>query len=482
MKSIRGHLTRSLTLLLGVLLVVVGLGIFFAARAVLLDQFDETLEAKAQAILTATEVDDGELEIELTLDDFGGFGAGGDYFEIRRESSEVVIASPSLEGPRQRKVLGEVTLPGGMEPMIVPGVMGDSGNARYFVQRFRPRGKRWDLYPDLHLVVASPTDALERTIFGLGLVLGIAGAVTLAATVAIVRSTLSRGLAPLHRLSAGVTSIGSDELNRRIPERDMPDELLPLAAGLNTWLAQLEISFERERRFSSDAAHELRTPLAELKTMAEAGARWKEEAGPERFAEMLEVIGELESLLEKLALLARAESGRQPLQTERVECRAALDAVIVRLAPRVSERNLRIAASADGALRTDPDLLATILGNVIGNAVDYAPSGSSVHIGLNHRGLRVVNPAPKLDPADVPHLFERFWRKDASRTGYGHSGLGLSIVRACAALLGARCEARLLPTSELEVVVVWRAESIGAQGSEIGAKTSAENGTRVPSP
>src|SRR5690606_30267603 len=98
----------------------------------------------------------------------------------------------------------------------------------------------------------------------------------------------------------------------------LPAELVPVATGLNEWLGRLEASFDRERRFSSHAAHELRTPLAELKSMAELGAMFPEEATPERSAEMLAVANELEALLEKLALLARADAGRQPVSPETV--------------------------------------------------------------------------------------------------------------------------------------------------------------------
>ncbi len=453
MRSIRSQLTATLCLAIGALLVAAGLFVFFAAREVLEDQFDETLVAKGRAIITATEVDDGELELELTVEDFAGFGEGGDYFEIRRGGGVVVIRSPSLEA----ETIGTIEPPEGDEPRIVSGAMPDGRRARFFVQRFRARGKKWTLFPDLHVIVASPTAELDRSIAGLGVVLAVAGAGTLLVTVPLVRAALARGLRPLGDLSAQVQSIQTDRLDRRVDESRMPAELLPVAAALNAWLGRLEVSFERERRFSSHAAHELRTPLAELKALAESGARWPEEATPERCGEVLEVANELEALLEKLALLARADAGRQPLQPAPVDLAAACAAAAERFERLAAERDIRIEPRIEGGpFVSDPELFGTILGNLLGNAVAYSPPGSRVRVELSPQRIRVANLAPELDPADLPHLFERFWRKDAARTGYGHSGLGLSIVQACVQVLGGTCQATLGPGHELEIVVTWK--------------------------
>jgi len=461
MRSIRSRLTASLCLATGGLLLIAGLFVFLATRKILMDQFDETLIAKGRAIVTAAEIDDGELEVEITLEDFTGFGESGDYFEIRRESGKVEMGSPSLMGSaaESHPEIGEVRVPKDFEARIYSGTMADGRRARFFVQRFIPRGgkKKRPLFADLHLVVASPTADLDRSIAGVAVILAIAGVGTLLVTVPLVRVALARGLRPLGDLSRQVQAIGPERLDRRLDEADMPAELLPVAAGLNAWLARLDESFQRERRFSSHVAHELRTPLAELKMLAESGARWRDEATPERCGEMVEVIDELDGLLEKLSLLARADAGRQPLQLVAMDLEQALDAVLARVAPRAAKRGLHLATDVEaGSFVSDPDLISAMLANLIGNAVAYAPEKSRVEVRLSPDRIVVTNPAPGLVPEDLPHLFERFWRKDVSRTGYGHSGLGLSIVGSCAALLGGRCEARLNPAGELEMIVRWK--------------------------
>ena len=227
-----------------------------------------------------------------------------------------------------------------------------------------------------------------------------------------------------------------------------------MAERLNDWIGRLEASFDRERRFSSHAAHELRTPLAELKSMAELGATWPEEATSDRCAEMVTVANELEALLEKLSLLARADAGRQPVQRESIDLPATVATAISRIEPKAELRRLHLDSRiSEAPFTSDPVLWGTILQNLLGNAVAHAPEGSEVVIEASPGRLAVSNPAPGLNQEDLEHLFERFWRKDDSRSGYGHSGLGLSIVKACVALLGGECRATLSADHRFQVEV-----------------------------
>ena len=103
-------------------------------------------------------------------------------------------------------------------------------------------------------------------------------------------------------------------------------------------------------------------------------------------------------------------------------------------------------------MSTDPVLWGAILQNLLGNAVSHAPSGSRVKVAFADGVLTAVNPAPDLAREDLEKLFERFWRKDEAHSAYGHSGLGMSIVKACAILLGGECRASL-EAGELKVEV-----------------------------
>lgn len=444
MISIRWSLTILLCLAMGLLLVATGFGVFMGMRHVLRERFDETLTAKARALITASEIDDGDFEIDLTVQDFAGFGTGGsDYFEIRRMNGEVFMRSPSL-------VSAGIDIgksgkpPQNDDARIREAKLGDGRPARFYIQRFYPKDDKKGRFQDLYLLVASPAQGLHIELALLATVLAVAGGLALLLMVPLIRIGLGRGLQPLDKLSGEVREIRPESLHQRLDTVKLPAELIPVAASLNEWLARLEASFERERRFSSHAAHELRTPLAELKSMAELGATWPEEATPGRCAEMVTVASEMEVLLEKLSLLARADAGRQPVTMEEVQVSATIATVISRLEEKAKARGIRFETRVEqGGLTTDPVLWGAILQNLLGNAVAHAPPGSQVKIAFAESVLAVSNPAPDLSQDDLEKLFERFWRKDEAHSAYGHSGLGMSIVKACAILLGGECRASL---------------------------------------
>ena len=142
------------------------------------------------------------------------------------------------------------------------------------------------------------------------------------------------------------------------------------------------------------------------------------------------------------------------MQREAIDLAATVATAISRIEPKAEQRHLRLDSRVSAApFTSDPVLWGAILQNLLGNAVAHAPEGSEVVIEAAPGRLVVSNPAPGLNEEDLERLFERFWRKDASRTGYGHSGLGLSIVKACVALLGGECRATLSPDRRFQVEV-----------------------------
>ncbi len=454
MISIRRRLTILLCLAMGALLVATGAGVFMGMRHMLRSRFDETLTAKATALITASEIDDGDFEIDLTVQDFAGFGADGrDYFEIRRMDGDVFLRSPSLLSAGI-EIGTQGKPPKNDGARIREAKLGDGRPARYYIQRFYPKDDKKRRFQDLYLIVASPVRNLQLQLALLGTVLAVAGGAALFLMVPVIRWGMGIGLRPLDKLAAELKEIRPENLDRRLAADKLPAELVPVAASLNDWLGRIEASFERERRFSSHAAHELRTPLAELKSMAELATTWPEEATPERWAEMLAVANEMEALLEKLSLLARADAGRQPVRKEAVDLAATVAAAISRVEEKARARGLSFDTRITGAtINTDPVLWGAILQNLVGNAASHAPEGSTVRIEASPERLAVSNPAPDLNPGDLDRIFERFWRKDEARSGYGHSGLGMSIVKACAALLGSECRAELTEGRKLRVEV-----------------------------
>ena len=296
----------------------------------------------------------------------------------------------------------------------------------------------------LEVVVATYSGGLERSLRNIMHILFVLGLTGLVLTVVIVHFCLKSGLRPLDELAERVRGIGVTHLHERLPTGQLPRELHPIAEKLNEMLKRLEEGFAREQRFSSDAAHELRTPLAELKVMTELVTRWPEEFDGEHGQEMLRVIAESEALLDKLSLLSRTETRGASTRRISMNLNEGVQACIDRVRTGQKKRGLTISTQVEGGtISTDPTLWMAILNNLLGNAVSHAPAGSQILVEASPHHLAVHNQVRDLDPQDVPHLFERFWRKSESRSEKEHSGLGLSIVAACSESLGGTCRATL---------------------------------------
>jgi signal transduction histidine kinase len=441
MKSIRGRLTRDLLVVSLVLLAGGWVAFFLAARTELIEQFDATLRARALTLTTMTVREDGRLRLEAA-DRLGReftLARPRDFFEIWDTGGSPALRSESLggadlnppPGERDRRGVWNFELPHGR-------------HGRALALYFQPRqgdGDRGAAGGEVRLAVAGSREGLNDTLAELLGLAGAGGVVLLFAILWGVPRILRRGLRPLDRLAEEVSAVRADALGVRLSLAGLPTELAPIAARLNDLLERLETSFERERRFSADLAHELRTPIAELRSLAECALKWPEAREASTDHDVLASARHMETLVTQLLALARGEQCQ--LQTESVEVRLAA-AVREAWAPfeaRAAERALEVHfAVPDAAARADPAFLRSILHNLFDNAVDYTPSGGEIRVVLEpgERGttLRISNTVAALEAGDVAQFFDRFWRKEAARSGQQHLGLGLPLARTFALAMG----------------------------------------------
>lgn len=245
-------------------------------------------------------------------------------------------------------------------------------------------------------------------------------------------------LAPVAAMTDKAELIGAQNLHQRLPVGNDHDELGKLARVFNQLLDRLEASFERMRAFTADASHELRTPLAIIRGEAEVALA--QERTPAEYRETLNIIqdeaGRVAGLVEDLLALARADANQHELQREELylndlveeSCRA------VKVLAQSRQVALLVEPAADLSLQGDPQLLRRMVLNLLDNALKYTPPGGFVRVELTRNGahaeLTISDTGIGIPAHAAPHVFDRFYRVDKTRTrAAGGSGLGLPIVK-----------------------------------------------------
>jgi two-component system, OmpR family, sensor histidine kinase MtrB len=269
---------------------------------------------------------------------------------------------------------------------------------------------------------------------------GVGILVLLAALAGIV---LARGtLRPVARASAAAHSLAEGLLETRLPVEGQDEfgawaqAFNEMAAALEAKIAALSAAQARERRFTSDVAHELRTPLTALVGEASLLAEHLDRMPPEsrRPAELLIAdVARLRRLVEELMEISRFDAGAESVHREDVDLAALVAGTV-----RARGWEGQVCLDGDGLeLSSDPRRLERIVANLIGNALEHGASEVSVRLARDdgRAVVEVVDDGPGIAPEHLPHLFERFYKADAARSG-GGTGLGLAIAQENARLLG----------------------------------------------
>jgi two-component system OmpR family sensor kinase len=247
----------------------------------------------------------------------------------------------------------------------------------------------------------------------------------------------TRSIRPIEQISGAAKRISEGKLSERIPVEQPGGELGQLAEVLNSTFARLEDSFSRQKRFTADASHELRTPLSVL--IAETQTVLSRERTAEEYREVLagnlDTARQMKRLAEALLELARADAGEVRQPGPPLDLGSLVDEVTMRLRPLANARRVSITREGEAAITSgSPERLALVISNLLENAIHHGREGGSVVVTTCQQDsaiiLQVSDDGPGIQPGDLPHVFERFYRADKSRTGsQGRYGLGLAICR-----------------------------------------------------
>jgi len=256
-----------------------------------------------------------------------------------------------------------------------------------------------------------------------------------------------RGIHPVARVTAMARRVRSSTLHERIDTTDLPTELRSLASTFNEMLDRLEDSFVQVSQFSADVAHELRTPISNLRGEIEVAlgkARTSEEYR-ETLGSALEECLRISRLIHSLLFLARAESATDTPHRDEIRVSQEIEAVLEFYEAQAAEAGVTLdTEDADGlVVAFDRTLFQQAIGNLVANAIAHTPPGGRVTIRSCGDGatlrVEVVDTGRGIAAEHLPRVFDRFYRADPARSGSaGNFGLGLAMVRSIAALHGGR--------------------------------------------
>jgi signal transduction histidine kinase len=446
----------------------------FYARKQLRAAFDLSLQGRAAstlALVRYTESDPPGLLFDSSLLPRSSDPRHGDIFEILAADNHIVAESDGAEAilsdfassDRLNTVLHIGSVPYRGVALRNVTVLDDEDTVR--------------VPSRVTVIYAASFADMGRRLTELAFYVTGASFLLLLAAGALAAWLVRRGLAPLRELAVASDAISPNDWSFRPPAAAArTTELVPLVSAIETLLARLKESFRQQRDFTSDAAHELKTSVAIVKSTLQSllhRPRTESEylGGLEH---LLEDCARLEDLLERMLRLARIEQWAEhraehasPDSTGITELSSTCETAMARMKALADAREITLELVGQSAvhLRADPEDLELIWTNLLENAIQYSPPASKVVMRVQGNGsgftqVSIEDSGPGIPPTELPHIFERFHRGDPSRArSTGGFGLGLAISKTLVEAYGGRIEARNRHERGAEVCVELPAES-----------------------
>lgn len=329
----------------------------------------------------------------------------------------------------------------GMTALLPAAVFADTKEPK----DFRSEGRLFSLLTSEHqtatdrfkIQVAQDRTADERFLKQFAMLLAAVLAFAVAASAIIAWSVTKRGLRPLGEMTRALKRVGPEQLHERVAAVGWPRELQPLAVAFDDMLARLEDSFVRLSQFSADIAHELRTPIGNIRGEAEVALTRSRSEG--EYREVIEsTIAECQHLghiVDNLLFLARTDAAEGHLQRASFNGRSAVEKIAAFYELIAEEHNLTIRCEGEGTFVADEMLFSRALSNLVENAVHYTPPGGSITISIGASKVSVQDTGSGIAAEHLPRVFDRLYRADASRSSEG-VGLGLALVKSIMDLHG----------------------------------------------
>jgi two-component system, OmpR family, heavy metal sensor histidine kinase CusS len=478
MKSIRASLILGSVAGAVIIFSLSAVAIYRGAKATLVRQLDENLIDQVRVIASVVKLTPDGMEVEIGDIDVPEFASAGGYgyLEVWLDPDSVLYRSPSLKG-RDLERSSSLDL---NQPVFSWARAADGAHVR--AVEFRTESvvdpEDWEeahATPPKPSVVrliaaekATDIDAFLARLRRLMVAVSALGGLAIAGLLAVV---VRRSLRPLDNLAREIGNLSDSDLSTRIRIPIVPREMEPVVNELNQLLARLEDAFARERTFSADIAHELRTPIAGLRSTVEVALSRPREGGDYRdtLQGLLDIIQKVQAMVETLLYLGRLEAGQVEIEQRTVDLRELVQSSWKSLAETAQARRLVVSWNLSGEVNVtaDPILLEVAIRNVLENAVTYADEGGRVRVEVvleGERGfVRVANSGSHVPQERVGELLRRFTRADPSRRASGeHFGLGLALATKIAAVLRCSVDVTSQVGGEFVVTLTMASTSTGA--------------------
>jgi len=449
MTSLRGRLLWGIIGGMIILLLVFSILLYNIIHKALNHRFDASLLSTARMLAAAIE-EEGDFEstgqtgkIEFEIDtgripEFSDNSAAG-FYQLHRQDGQLIARSPSLKD--QTLIASEISEKPRYRKILLPGGKPGRSVCIWFVPAEEKTETQFDFAKEqgrlLALVIARDASDLYEQFMFLRLLFTGASAALIGLSVIIGSLVVKTSLKSLNSLAKDIARINVETLGNPLNLAKLPSEMVPVVQKLNDLLDRLKLSFERQRCFTADVAHELRTPLAGIRSTLEVALSRPRElpAYRESMADCLDITAKMQGLVEKLLVLARLDADQMTLTSETFSVTELIDHCWKPFAQAAEKRSIVFKKPIPPELlcRTDKTYLAMALSNLLENAAAYTNTGGTIWTESRiHEGrleIRIANTGSTLTEDQVNHIFDRFWRADPARTDTGlHCGLGLTLV------------------------------------------------------
>ena len=453
-------------LITGLLLIGSGFGLWRISYQLNLDYVDREIRNLGQANLDRVQGGEHWTRLEAALKFVAGNRTSSGYILWVKNYDQVIYQSPDwpseltpeafsvsekYEGPNAPKPGEPLPPPPRRGEQISPQNPALPLKSPEFFTRVAS-GKTWRIAvmgnPYVTLILAADMGEFKDRMATLRNTYLVALAVVLLLVAGSAWLVAKRALRPVAMLTQAVEQVTAQGLDQRIPTMTHEQEFNRLVTVFNEMLARLETSFQQATRFSADASHELKTPLARLQMELEQALVNSPPDSPQQevYSSLLDEISRLKAIVQKLLLLSLADAGQLQLQLQSVDLSTLLANVAEDCQAQAPKLKIESQIPPDIHVNADPDLLEQALQNLASNAIKYNHDGGLIRFQLlkepNHILMRIANTGTSIPLTDRERIFERFYRADPARSG-NVEGTGLGLSLACEILLAHRGDLRV---------------------------------------